>query len=398
MNKTVIRIPPSPLYDMEAMESWLTDMAREGLYLERQGIDWGLGHFYRGEPRALPYRLVSSLEHPTLWQRLRQSRRAPNQEARELAAQAGWEYVSLHQSFYVYRATTEHPREMETDYQLQAAAIRRVLWWYAVSLFLILLLLFVLFLLLWFSCGQSIWGIVRESFALPFLFPLGIASVVVQYGRILHYFREMSQKLALGDALNHRKPWRAQTKRRLAIRWTIVGMVVVFGVGIFPSGTVSLPPPPAPDYPFATVSDLLPAGYAYQREPENFSFQRRPNPFFPQDLLWMEDGTLTTPDGRTCQVGFRLQYTRTAFLSAAQWCFQTAWKELIAQGRVHAESLALPGLDQAKLVQDAFGSCLLLRQGTQVWRVSLNHMEDGVWPPALWQEAVLRSLGITVPA
>ena len=38
MNKTVIRIPPSPLYDMEAMESWLTDMAREGLYLERQGI------------------------------------------------------------------------------------------------------------------------------------------------------------------------------------------------------------------------------------------------------------------------------------------------------------------------------------------------------------------------
>lgn len=341
---------------------------------------------------------MSSLEHPTLWQRLRQSRRAPNQEARELAAQAGWEYVSLHQSFYVYRATTEHPREMETDPQLQAAAIRRVLWWYAVSLFLILLLLFVLFLLLWFSCGQSIWGIVRESFALPFLFPLGIASVVVQYGRILHYFREMSQKLALGDALNHRKPWRAQTKRRLAMRWTIVGMVVVFGVGIFPSGTVSLPPPPAPDYPFATVSDLLPAGYAYQREPENFSFQRRPNPFFPQDLLWMEDGTLTTPDGRTCQVRFRLQYTRTAFLSAAQWCFQTAWKELIAQGRVHAESLALPGLDQAKLVQDAFGSCLLLRQGTQVWRVSLNHMEDGVWPPALWQEAVLRSLEITVPA
>ena len=64
----------------------------------------------------------------------------------------------------------------------------------------------------------------------------------------------------------------------------------------------------------------------------------------------------------------------------------------------HVAVLALPGLDQAKLVQDAFGSCLLLRQGTQVWRVSLNHMEDGVWPPALWQEAVLRSLGITVPA
>ena len=263
----------------------------------------------------------------------------------------------------------------------QAAAIRRVLWWYAVSLFLILLLLFVLFLLLWFSCGQSIWGIVRESFALPFLFPLGIASVVVQYGRILHYFREMSQKLALGDALNHRKPWRAQTKRRLAMRWTIVGMVVVFGVGIFPSGTVSLPPPPAPDYPFATVSDLLLTGYAYQREPENFSFQRRPNPFFPPGSAldggrnphhpgWAHlPGTVPSPVHP-----HRLSLRRPVVLS-------NRLKELIAQGRVHAESLALPGLDQAKLVQDAFGSCLLLRQGTQVWRVSLNHMEDGVWPP-----------------
>ena len=79
--------------------------------------------------------------------------------------------------------------------------------------------------------------------------------------------------------------------------------------------------------------------------------------------------------------------------------FKPLGRELIAQGRVHAESLALPGLDQARLVQTSFGSCLLLRQGTQVWRVSLNHMEDGGFgPPALWQEAVLRSLGITVPA
>ncbi len=39
---------------------------------------------------------------------------------------------------------------METDPSFRPTAIRRVLWWYAVSLFLILLLLFVLFLLLWF--------------------------------------------------------------------------------------------------------------------------------------------------------------------------------------------------------------------------------------------------------
>lgn len=348
MNKTVIRIPPSPLYDMEAMESWLTDMAREGLYLERQGIYWGLGHLPGGTSgTALPAGVLSRTPHPVAASTAKPPRPQPGGQGTGRPGRVG---ICLPPPILL--RLPGHHRASPGDGNRPPASGR----------------------------GH----------------PSGI--VVVQYGRILHYFREMSQKLALGDAINHRKPWRAQTKRRLAIRWTIVGMVIVFGVGIFPSGTVSLPPPPAPDYPFATVSDLLPAGYAYQREPENFSFQRRPNPFFPQDLLWMEDGTLTTPDGRTCQVGFRLQYTRTALLSAAQWCFQTAWEELIAQGRVHAESLALPGLDQAKLVQDAFGSCLLLRQGTQVWRVSLNHMEDGVWPPALWQEAVLRSLGITVPA
>ncbi len=212
-------------------------------------------------------------------------------------------------------------------------------------------------------------------------------------------FARCPRSWPLGDALNHRKPWRAQTKRRLAMRWTIVGMVVVFGVGIFPSGTVSLPPPPAPDYPFATVSDLLPAGYAYQREPENFSFQRRPNPFFPQDLLWMEDGTLTTPDGRTCQVGFRLQYTRTAFLSAAQWCFQTAWKGAHRPG---ARSCRVPG--PARPGPGKVGSDLLrilpapAPGNTGVAGVSEPYGGRGVWPPALWQEAVLRSLGITVPA
>ena len=223
----------------------------------------------------------------------------------------------------------------------------------------------------------------RESFALPFLFPLGIASVVVQYGRILHYFREMSQKLALGDAINHRKPlarpnqapsgdtvdhrrhgrslrgrhiplWHSQSASASGARLSLC-----HGVGL-------------------VCRRVMPISGSRRTSPSSdgriLSFPR------------ICSGWRTEPSPPrmgTCQVGFRLQYTRTAFLSAAQWCFQTAWKDLIAQGRVHAESLALPGLDQAKLVQDAFGSCLLLRQGTQVWRVSLNHMEDGVWPPCL---------------
>ena len=108
MNKTVIRIPPSPLYDMEAMESWLTDMAREGLYLERQGIDWGLGHFYRGTSgAALSAGVLSGTPHPVATSSAKPPRPQPGGQG--TGRPGRWEYVSLHQSFYVYRATTEHP-------------------------------------------------------------------------------------------------------------------------------------------------------------------------------------------------------------------------------------------------------------------------------------------------
>ncbi len=37
MNETATRILPCPSYDIEAVESWLTDQAKQGWYLERQG-------------------------------------------------------------------------------------------------------------------------------------------------------------------------------------------------------------------------------------------------------------------------------------------------------------------------------------------------------------------------
>ena len=69
MNETAPCILPCPSYDMEAVESWLTDQAKQGWYLERQGDYFGRFHFRKDVPRALPYRLVSSLESTTVLQR-----------------------------------------------------------------------------------------------------------------------------------------------------------------------------------------------------------------------------------------------------------------------------------------------------------------------------------------
>lgn len=59
------RVPPCPAYDLEAMESWLMDMAREGWHLEDQG-SLRPGQFPAGRPREDQYRLVGFWKPPSM--------------------------------------------------------------------------------------------------------------------------------------------------------------------------------------------------------------------------------------------------------------------------------------------------------------------------------------------
>ena len=52
--ETVYRLVPCPCYEVEACESWLTDMAAEGLFVEKLGRT--LARFRRGTPCAVRYR------------------------------------------------------------------------------------------------------------------------------------------------------------------------------------------------------------------------------------------------------------------------------------------------------------------------------------------------------
>ena len=43
--KYVLRLPPCPDYDVESTECWLTDLAREGLLLKKDGLFAGVAVF-----------------------------------------------------------------------------------------------------------------------------------------------------------------------------------------------------------------------------------------------------------------------------------------------------------------------------------------------------------------
>lgn len=54
------RLPPCPAYDIEGMESWLADQARDGWFLSRDGFLFGVAAFETREPATVRYRLAAA--------------------------------------------------------------------------------------------------------------------------------------------------------------------------------------------------------------------------------------------------------------------------------------------------------------------------------------------------
>ncbi len=118
--KTVYRLAPCPAYRMETMESWLEDLAEEGLFLSADGFFCGVGFFYREEPKKVKYRLQAG-KMPSGFLN---DNDTPEEEEQELSAALGWEYVARRGEFYIYRSMRENVREMNTDPEVQAMTMK----------------------------------------------------------------------------------------------------------------------------------------------------------------------------------------------------------------------------------------------------------------------------------
>ena len=90
------RLPPCPAYDVEGVESWLSDLAREGLFLERDGIFAGVMSFERRAPQTVRYRLEAVQHRPGF---LEGPPGAPEEDLIALYAGYGWEYLLKYGDF-----------------------------------------------------------------------------------------------------------------------------------------------------------------------------------------------------------------------------------------------------------------------------------------------------------
>ena len=117
--QTVRRLAPCPPYDVEACESWLGDMAEQGLMLER----WGgfEARFRRETPRPVRYRLTAArLKGNVLFI----PPGTPDAGEEALYEEAGWHFVCRQNEFYIYACDDPAAPELHTDPAVQALSLK----------------------------------------------------------------------------------------------------------------------------------------------------------------------------------------------------------------------------------------------------------------------------------
>ena len=120
--KTYYRLAPCPSYDVEGIESWLEDLAEEGLFLTNDGFFCGFGFFHKEEPKKVKYRLQAKSSHGSFVT----DSYEPLKEEMELSRELGWEFVVSHGEFFIYRSIEENVRELNSDPEVQAITLKEV--------------------------------------------------------------------------------------------------------------------------------------------------------------------------------------------------------------------------------------------------------------------------------
>ncbi len=260
--KLVRKWLPQDLYSIDRMESWLTDMAEEGLFLESIGLCFA--RFRRGTARNVRYRIDVLSRELT---------------ADELALydSCGWHWVLTNEEsrmfggnieFYIFQADEDATvPELHTDPQEQAESLRRLnrvsfsdtLW------ALVALLVFVGLCV--YPMGNSramgaflLYGEIDAGWV---QIPLWIFWSVFYLSR-LRSVRRLRKRLMQGEPLDHRASYRRRFRYgvlRMAVPMGLIALLFVPLICVQMADSTkdaqSLPMPEgAPDFPAVRLSEL----------------------------------------------------------------------------------------------------------------------------------------------
>ena len=308
--RMVYRLCPCFSHDIGGIQTWLEDLALEGLFLEPDGRILSVFTFRRGTPRKALYRLEAWESRGSV-----SAADGPDWDIKETFSQMGWQYLVNFGSFHIYRSFDPNVRELNTDPAVQSLTLNTLKKNQRSTAILtvvnVLLLLFMSS-----SPGVYLWRLAVT--AGPFL-PLSIIGVFLWafVSSLLATIRlhRYQKRLRRGESLTARSPWKptahlAKCARLLPCVLVLAAIVSLCSFGLKASGKQPVEECREP-MPFATLEEIFPDG----RFDRTGIFDDY-NTFVSYDTLlaancqWNEFSYITQADG-TYYCLVRLEYHET---------------------------------------------------------------------------------------
>ncbi len=321
-----IQIPPCRPYEINAAETWLSDMSAVGLHPEHDFFFAGLAFFEWGEKRRYRYRF--DIAKP----RTMFDDGGVDAEQQMLCAAAGWELVDIWGDFAIYRSPMDAANqipELHTDPALHAAAYKKVRRRAVVSLVWIAVLAFIWIRMMFGGDAllDAVIGVGLSSRILSAVMILWALYLSVEHVFSLHIFCRRLYRAAhrqpispTEDAeIREERNWRRRAwHRRLAFicSFLLIGAWLLSGVVSFvraadEKNTIALPGN-EDRLPFALMQDLYEDGTFYYSEMDWTNEIRQTKDWFiPLHLQVLQNGKITYPDGSSYSGGLTVRYIET---------------------------------------------------------------------------------------
>lgn len=396
--KHVHRLCPCDPCDVEGIQSWLEDLAADGLFLIEDGVFCGVFSFERRSPRKVSYRLdVAQKRKPRFFD----SGDELTGEEWELYRSMGWEYLLQYGDFRVYRSTEPNAPELNTESETHAITIGLLKQKHRSALVSSILYTMTVMLL----SGGVLRYPCREAATIGLLFTVCIYGLLLlvwtqcllQFFRFRHY----EKRLLHGDELNHHVNWKKTAPLHYLARALPFLLCVGIASGLFSALSRADNELSHEEYtgeiPFATIADVFPDSTI--TEDHNFLDYGTITGWstaVSENYEWNESCYVTTADGEKYFCILRLSYHELA----AQWLARGLERDyyIYDANRYHGKrftDLPAPTLDVDSIrVYNNYGTlCVLMREGSKVVQATVtidNHTNENQWQ--LWAQAMAEKL------
>lgn len=370
--KLAYRLIPCPQYDVSGMECWLSEMAEQGLILQKDGFLFGFATFEKTTPQKIRYSLQAAAKSTSMWS---DNMGAPDSEEIELSQEFGWEYVASRGEFHVYRTCNFEAIDLHTDKEVQALAMNAMKKRQKDNIFS--MLFFAIIYPYMIMGGKILMSMVHIG-TIPMTFVL-ISVIWMAANSVIRAVKLMKlrKKILLGGTIGSGKEWK---KGKLGYHVNNIVRKCVYVISILllvkTWGNLAIYENYIPlteyngDVPFKTMAEFIPGG---RIELLNFQMgnintvREWSDVLSPVNYEWDENGSVSTEEGFAYSGGLEVVFHETK----AEWIADRLFTEYLRKGKQEKEfeilNLELEGLDEVTAyVTKVRFPCVVMRKDNKI--------------------------------